>query len=358
MTAILTDISQITPDWLTAALRRAHLLTNENVTHISLTGSRQTNVSFVGYLSVLYDRPATAPQRFFLKIPNADFAWGNHEVDFYTRIVPIMRKRWSWDELPFPACYDSAYDPNTGRSHLLFADASATHFGLVDEMMPAQTAHQQQVVDAFARLHAFWWEHPLLGQDIGQRITAVDLVEWLPRAQTCADDFIAFMSDRLSQMQQEVLTAVTADWPPRRKERIVTGQGITLIHRDPHPLNFLYPHDPAVQHTMLIDWQSWRVDTGTDDLAYTIACHWPDAARADMEQTLLQRYHRRLCEFGVTNYSWDDCWYDYRASIARCLFFLIAAWKPVQWQRGWWWPKLAQGMAAFVQLRGFDLWSI
>jgi hypothetical protein len=97
----------------------------------------------------------------------------------------------------------------------------------------------------------------------------------------------------------------------------------------------------------LIDWQSWRVDTGTDDLAYWMACHWPLEQRVLLERDLLKRYHQRLIELGVKKYDWADCLYDYRASVIRCLFFLMVAWSPAQWGAGVWWGRVQKGIAAF-----------
>ncbi|MCP4425581.1 MAG: aminoglycoside phosphotransferase family protein [Chloroflexi bacterium] len=346
---IITDINQATTDWLTQVLRRQGLLPQGKATKIEWGESRQTNVSLVRKFAVRYDRETTAPTRFFLKIPNPDFLWGDREVDFYKRIALEMRQQWEWDELPFLHCLDVVYDAENGRSHILFPDISDTHYA-IENGAPNLAAHREQAIDAFARLHAFWWEHPRLGQGVGERMTAADIDESIAATQEKARDFIQFRGPDLSPEHRAILENVVAAWPERRLAHLLAGKGITLVHRDLHPLNALYPRDPAVHHTLLIDWQSWRVDTGTDDLAYYIACHWPDAVRQETERPLLQRYHRQLVALGVDNYAWDDCWYDYRASIIRCLFFLIAAWNPVQIQRGWWLPKVERGLSAFAQL--------
>jgi thiamine kinase-like enzyme len=177
-------------------------------------------------------------------------------------------------------------------------------------------------------------------------LTEEKIARFPNQAQGKSADFVAFMGGKLSQKQIDILHTAVSAWPARRQKRLIKGTGITLVHRDPHPLNLLYSHDLENASVKLIDWQSWRVDTGTDDVAYYIACHWPQAVRVEVELSLVQRYHQQLLERGVTNYGWDDCWYDYRASVLRCIFFLIAAWSPVQWERGWWWPKLAQGIQA------------
>lgn len=215
--------------------------------------------------------------------------------------------------------------------------------------MPPAQQHCEQVIEAYALLHAYWWEHPRLGQDIGVLLTAEVIETFLSRAAQKFRDFADFMGNRLSKVDYQTLAQIVSAWPVRRAKRLVAGKGITLVHRDPHPLNFLYPRDIQKGVVKLIDWQSWRVDAGTDDLAYLMACHWPFEQRHQLEFDLLNRYHRRLVALGVKDYDWDDCRYDYRASIIRCLFFLMYAWSPAQWETGAWWCRIKRGLEAFSQ---------
>ena len=98
------------------------------------------------------------------------------------------------------------------------------------------------------------------------------------------------------------------------------------MNRDTHAANFLYPRYPERDRVRIVDWQSWRVDTGTDDLAYMIAAHWYPERRARLEKLLLQRYQQRLREHGIA-YSWEECWQDYKASVIRVLFSLVGGWQ-------------------------------
>lgn len=214
-------------------------------------------------------------------------------------------RRW-----PFLHCYEAVYSPETGRSYLLLEELSETHLTQM-ELMPPSQKHRRQVIEAYALFHAYWWEHPRLGQDIGQRLDEAAIDEFLSSAQKKLAHFVDFAGQHLTEAQHTILKRVVTAWPARRRERIVQGKGLTLVHRDPHPRNFLYPRDPETGGVKLIDWQSWRIDTGTDDLAYY--------------------YHEQLVALEVKNYGWEACWYDYRASIIRCLFFLMVAWSPVQW---------------------------
>jgi hypothetical protein len=78
-----------------------------------------------------------------------------------------------------------------------------------------------------------------------------------------------------------------------------------------------------------------------------ITCHWDTAMRAELEIPLLRRYHRRLISLGIANYDWSDCWYDYQASILRCLFFLMNAWSLHNWELKW--GRIERGLLAFRQ---------
>ena len=354
MNFVLSDVREATPAWFDAVLDLPTA-----VAHVEITRIQQTNVSTVGFLHIQYKHPTNAPTRFFLKIPNADFKWGDREVDFYRRLAPQMMAEAASQTWPFIEVFDVAYDVDSGHSYILFADLSDTHFALdtASTSMPLSQIHQVQAIDAFARLHAFWWEHPQLVQRIGYPLQLADITTEIGITSQLTADFIAFMEDRLTSEQASVLTLVTSGWPKRRLARLQNGDGLTLIHRDPHALNLLYPHDPVAHQVKLIDWQSWRVDTGTDDIAYYMACHWPTEAHRKRQRPLVERYHQQLLAHGVTNYSWEDCEYDYQASICRCLFFLMRAWKPVQWERGWWWPKVKLGILAFLDLQCEAMWQ-
>jgi thiamine kinase-like enzyme len=274
--------------------------------------------------------------------------WTEHEIRFYNEIVPGMMNKYA--DLPFVRCFDVAYDTQTHRSHFLMEDLSDTHFDIDSGESPTPQ-HYEQVIDGFALLHAFWWEHPRLGVDIGQRLTSEMIDESVQRAQVKFSELQNAGKVDFSDEQYRLLANVAAKWPERRKERVINGQGVTLVHRDPHPLNFLYSRRDG--KAKIIDWQSWRVDTGTDDLAYMMACHWDAGQRAQMELDLLKRYYDRLEGLGVKGYTWDDCWYDYRASIDRCLFFLMIAWSPAQsniWQK-----RVERGLQAYQDYKCGDL---
>jgi hypothetical protein len=88
---------------------------------------------------------------------------------------------------------------------------------------------------------------------------------------------------------------------------------------------------------------------GTNDLAYLLAIHWYPDVRAQFERPLVERYHRRLQEAGVIGYGWDECWADYRLSIAYELLDPFSQWDKSVSARAWW-HDLARGLMAYEDL--------
>jgi thiamine kinase-like enzyme len=346
--AVITDVTQLTSTRLTGLLRDKGCLTKGSVKNIQTVKTTKTNGSTAYHLEIDYSgEEALAPRRLFLKISRPDLAWSHKEVEFYNVIAPVILDAHPPEtDLPFLHCYDAVYAADIGRSHLLLEELSVTHFATSDSMPPT-LQHGEQVIDAYALFHAAWWEHPRLGQDIGELLTEQAIDAFLSQAQKKFREVVDFRGEGLSGAQRQPLEQVVSAWPINRRRRLVQGQGITLVHRDPHPRNFLYPRDIQAGRVKLIDWQSWRVDAGTDDLAYLLACHWPIQQRKQVERGLLKRYHERLVMLGVQAYTWDHCRYDYRASIIRCLFFLMYAWSPAHWQTGTWWSRVEKGLEAF-----------
>ena len=325
---VITDAAEATPVWLTAILRRNGHLREGEVTTVRELGRESQPHSTVCHLEAGYRGYVRLPNRFFLKLSRQPgVAWGDRELEFYRLVAPAMAESLRADTLPFPRHFDVAYSAETGNGHVLLEDLSPTH-AVGDGVLPPSTSHCEEMVDALACMHAFWWEHPRLGSDIGAHLTAETIDSLLTQAKENLAGWLEAMGDRVSPARRATYERVCAAWPPRRVERLVAGRGITLVHRDTHAANFLYPRFAGRDHVRLVDWQSWRVDTGTDDLAYMMAAHWYPERRTRLERLLLERYYGRLREFGVAGYTWEECWYDYLASIIRVLFFLIGGWQP------------------------------
>jgi thiamine kinase-like enzyme len=349
----ILDASQITPDWLNAVLRGYGVLSRGEISRVNPGLVQNTFASAVWRLEVSYSPDASpgAPKKLFLKVSDPGLAPGEfnpthlyQEFIFYTVVAPLMDGTFT---IP---CYDAAYDPLTGISHLLLKDVSETH---TTYLMPSSQRNCEHAVDSLARLHAFWWDHPRLGQDIGKFTTLEEReADWLD-AQKSTTAFMEALGEQLHPSWRATYEHVLPVLPNLFK-RHATGRNLTLVHGDAHLGNFLFPKDEGVEFAYLIDWQFWHPTIGGTDLAFMMATEWEPEARRNLEKVLLQRYHHRLLEHGVRNYSLEDCWNDYRLSVILVSIF-IPVWR---WAVFKWAPDLStlkNCMTAYEDLKCSEL---
>jgi aminoglycoside phosphotransferase (APT) family kinase protein len=122
------------------------------------------------------------------------------------------------------------------------------------------------------------------------------------------DIFLDRLGDRLPAEDHETVRAcgeVIADWLVARPERF------GLVHGDYRLDNLLFDDADPPQVTA-VDWQTVNLGLPARDLAYFITTGLDPEPRRAAEQDLVATYHRRLAELGVTGYTAEDCWQDYR----------------------------------------------
>lgn len=322
----ISSIEDLTPDLLTKILSKNGFLTGQQVINIKTEPAYENTANVAYRIKVAYDDPVPDPlsDRLYLKLFEPDLLFNANEVFFYSQIVPEMQQKF--ELLPFPPCYDAAFDPVRQQAHVLLKDLSASHKQALGPIPPSNQ-QCEAMVEALALFHAFWWEHPKLGSGYGEIRGVQNIQTMVESASRRSGQFLRFMGDRYTPERQAAIQKICSKWPEKRYHRYTNGIGITLVHRDAHPYNFLFPKNRERDRIILTDWQSWRVDTGTDDLAYMMAAHWYPDRRKRLEIPLLEHYYGQLLKHGVEAYSWENCLYDYKASVIRVIFILAGGWR-------------------------------
>jgi hypothetical protein len=346
---VLTTVADATPEWVTTTLHRGGHLSRGHATSITVRRVHEEQVGSVGYfLAVRYspDAPETAPRNLFLKLPRsaessaAVTMHGAREVRMYQAVARDQHT------LPIIPCYDAAYDPRGGGYHVLLADLSATHDQPAWHLSIPER-YMIRTVDALAALHAYWWEHPQLQSGIVDLPTAESVEQEIRSLRAAYVKFSRVVGDQLSPadwgIYEQVLLALPALWRDRPE---IAGQ--TMVHGDAHFWNFLYPKDEQDQHTYMLDWQSYHISAGPQDLAYTVVLRYPHRT-ADNERTLVLRYYEGLRQHGVGTYTWERCWRDYRRMVAEHVLY------PMRWwmnglPREFWGMFLSRSLAGFREL--------
>jgi hypothetical protein len=301
------------PIALTGALRDAGVLIVGRVVEVAVLSDRPTLVSRILRLGLGYDgAPPDAPRTVILKtgLPrtmSVDWIGGRQEVEFYTRIAPMLPND------VVPRCFQAHRAADTGAWHLLLEDLTDTHAVATQWPLPPTQADCETILAAHARLHAAWWDDPRFGVTVGNWLVIEDYQQRVER------DYAA-MADRLGEVlspDRRDLYRRFLDAIPRLYARYQTHRDMTIVQGDSHIWNCFLPRNGGIG-VRLFDWDSWRIHLSAADLAYMMAMHWYPDRRQQMERPLLDHYHNVLVVNGVAGYSRRALEDDYRwAALTR-----------------------------------------
>jgi hypothetical protein len=345
---------QITPDWLTNILRRNGHLVQGSVRGLNKECFK-TLFSLFYRLEAQYSNDAipTLPSKMLLKLPlpdsEASLMMGKDEVFIYNTLTKAM------NDPPVVPFFDAAYSPDSHRWQILMEDLSSTHFQ-PEAPVPPSSRHCELCVETLAQFHAFWWEHPSLGAEIGQLHNSESLTEIAAQIRKNLSGCIDDLGDRLSPNRREAFEDAMEFAPAFWMRRLTSIERNTLIHGDAHTWNFLHPRDTEKGRAYLIDLAtSNRIRPPTNDLAYMIALQWYPERRALMEESLIKHYHSSLLSFGVKGYTWENCWLDYRHSVITHMFTPVFQWASSQIPATVWWRNLERISEAYKDLKCAEL---
>ncbi|MHA1907279.1 MAG: phosphotransferase [Candidatus Thorarchaeota archaeon] len=336
-TRIITDAEELTPEWLTDIFRNNGLLSQGKVAEIvNRTSLRGSTYSLELKFSDDTQRDQLSSSIVVKPILSDDWFLKTREAKFYSSVPKIA------SGMPIPSCFDSAYSEKTGNSHIILDNFSETHAQYSGH--PPSKQFFQTAIDSLAEIHASWWNHKELGELSNhsfnyypmQLFKEEENLKWVSEQKR----FLEFLNGKISEERRELLETVFSSFPAVAFERFKKGN-LTLVHNDAHTFNFYFPKDNPSPNSkaLLFDWECWGTGIGCQDLVYMIGFwEYPDYRRL-IEKDLVKHYHDVLSRYGITDYSWEECWYDYRLcallNVFRIVWWSMLPWiKPSQWWRG------------------------
>ena len=339
-------------DRLTDSLRRSGALGSGRVSDVAVESARNTLLSRIVRLRLTYDGSAdAAPASMILKTGRPDRAgsgWngGPQEVAFYAEVASAMQARL------VPRCFEAHCDAEQNAWHLLLEDLTDSHVIATAWPLPPTVEQCEAIVRARARFHAAWWDDARLGTTVGRWSDDAAMERYLQRLADALKRFTDRVGDRLPPERRELYDRFLAA-APRLFARYRSHRDVTIVQGDAHIWNCFLPKAGGDDDLRFFDWDCWRIDTGSDDLAYMMATHWYPDRRRILERPLLDLYHATLAAHGIAydRQSLDD---DYRLSV------LYQITTPV-WQSGndlppvIWWNNLERIFLAVDDLGCRDL---
>ena len=312
------DLDEVTPVWLTDALRSSGAVDRARVVAIELERVGGGYLGRYALLNLRYDvEEQGAPESLFVKLALSDgplressIAAGLYrtEARFYETLAPRLGVR-------VPDCYYISFDDN-GDFVILLEDLTPGGPGKIPWGRAVDNA--AAILARLARMHATWWESPELASydwlspvDSLTDIIAQRYSGWLAeclRKIARQDDRPLYVGKRIGDHLDDVL-------------RKLSEHPQTIVHGDFWVANVLSTgsrNSPA-----FVDWQFVSRGRGGLDAGYFM---WslPVSERRSRDATLLRTYHAELVANGVANYSFADLWRDYRLSWAYS--FILFVW--------------------------------
>ena len=319
---LITHPHEITPQWLTEVLVTSGALQRGQVAGFALqngVSSWSTNARL--RLRYTPDAVGECPASLFLKMAGTDLgedSFDDSEVNYYTRDylgvsgTPLLR------------CYDAQYSASRQRYHLLLEDVSETHTEAYNKTPALE--YGLALADGLAVLHAHWWGEARLAE-IGAPIhSAAHIQRFCSIAEPGMEHILPRFEAQLKPHWPQLIRSIFAHHPRALIDRTKDERGFTLIHGDAGCYNILVPRE-GDRPVYLIDRQpfNWSLTTwlGVYDLFYIMILDWDPAVCRRLEVSILQRYHARLLELGVNDYSWRQVWDDYRLCAAMGVYIAV-----------------------------------
>ena len=305
-----SGIEDVTPEWLTTALREGGLDVRVAALSAESIGEGAGVNGLTSRVRVQYETGA-GPESFVLKLPPTHPAskeiglrlgFYENEIRFYDELAGNV-------SVNLPRCYYTGMDKERQNYAVLLEDMAPALPG--DDIASCSWEEAAAIVDELPKLHVPWWNSEHL-----------PTLEWLPVGEpnieaanqrfqeTLFPATMKHYGDTLSPTAYRV-----AEKYSRGLVHIVrqmTAAPYTLTHSDYRLVNMLLGGPASTPVVTVLDWQRVALGKGPIDVAFfTVLSLTPETRRA-WQWDLVERYHAALVEQGVTGYSLEQCQRDYR----------------------------------------------
>jgi hypothetical protein len=309
------DTDEITQEWLAAALHQAGALDQARVT--SIQSAQIGQLGFTGQiqrLQISYDKPEPcAPRSLVAKFSatHPELRATVHSMGFYEREIGFYRELASDCPVRTPRCYFGEVEMDSGASVLLLEDLSWMHNldstgGSVDEA--------ELVIRELGKLHAAWWGDARLDEIPWLAMKGMLTPDEAPLVFT--ENWASFLSKLSIPVTEELLWAgdLCARYLHAVSVSMYSGPPRTLIHNDVHGDNLLVAED-GERSLAIVDWQLTTPASPGLDVAGFLVGYLDTWERRRHENRLLRMYYSVLIQHGITGYSFEQCWDDYRMAL-------------------------------------------
>ncbi len=300
---IVSDPNELSPEWMTAALRSSGLDVTVSSLRREPVGTGQMAHNERLYLEYEGDA-ANAPATLVGKFPSqseesrAAGARGGYRAEtlFYTELAESLPIRT-------PRCFYGAISDDHTTFTLLLEDLAPARQG--DQIGGASDEEIEAAVRNLAGLHAPRWNDPSLAEfDWTFQGLSEEFALYIEMGTPA---FVERYQDRLSAEDADTLRSFAAGV---RRWLEICPKEKTLVHGDYRLDNLMFETSDQGVRVAAVDWQTLSVGCGGQDLAYLLGNSSPPKQRRNHEAHMLEVYRESMAALGVER-SGDEIYADY-----------------------------------------------
>lgn len=236
-------------------------------------------------------------------------------MGFYLREVNFYREVATQLSIRVPQPYHADSGPDGLPFVLLIEDITGAR---CPDQIAGITPHEaERIIDVVARLHAPFWDSPRLAE-----------MAWLPpmdnplyqAGQGMALERFPAFADRFGErIGPEMLGHVerACHHYVDMLHHVAAQPHLTFTHTDCRAENYLFGGSAGADVVTMVDFQLCTKHFGPWDVANLIGGSMTPDVRRGCEAELIEGYHRTVTSLGVTGYSLEQCWHDYRMSLLQ-----------------------------------------
>ena len=306
---VIPTSSSLTAEWLSNILAKAGHK-NSDVSHFDteIIGTGQMGKCIrikLNYNASNHDGPATLVAKFpsddaNSRATSAGIGAYKKEVAFYRDFQPRLT-------IETPKCYFADIEENGDDFALILADLAPAEQGNQLEGCLPVLVHK--AISQVVGLHAPSWNNDEMLQHRLAKVSQKRLDGDKALYNKAIGPFIEEFSPRLSKAQCDIFQQAADSTYPLFAPRV---GNTSLVHTDFRLDNLMIDPTGAQAEISVVDWQTYSAGNPLADVAYFIASSLTVEERREHEESIVRGYHQQLQECGVKEYSWDQCWMDYR----------------------------------------------
>lgn len=309
---------ELTVDWLNEVLRPVMGDAQIDDFEATIIGVGEGFLGQLARLKLFLDcEYSNAPQTIIAKFASTkpetrEFA---RQQNYYAREIGFYRDIGQEVGIPVPQCYFCAHIGASNHFVILLQDLAPAVAS--DQVEGTGVEDSKQVIETFATLHAKWWNSERLksydwAQPMFNAMPIAKGLEMLKRSIAKAEETGCF--DQYPEMKRLMYLL-----PPICKMEPPPPFPFTLSHGDCRSDNIFYPTEAGGEFGV-IDWQLAGMGQPMTDIARWLVQSISIDQRRETELDLLQLYHQKLLEEGVTGYSYKTMMQEYKLNLVVMLF--------------------------------------